>query len=96
MRRDWQKWNDEERQSLRNACADHTLTWHDIGDLIGRTGTACRMEAIKQGWVPRWKLRVVAPVNRATIADGAAINAHAAELRRRGIAQATIDMMGRK
>jgi hypothetical protein len=48
------------------------------------------MEAIANGWVPRWKLRVVASVNRATIAD------HAAELRRRGISQATIDMMGRK
>lgn len=91
MRRDWQKWNDEERQSLRNACADHTLTWHDIGDLIGRTGTACRMEAIKQGWVPRWKLRVVAPgVKAALVAD------HAAELRRRGISQETINMIEKR
>ena len=91
MRRDWQKWNDAERQSLRNACADHTLTWHDIGDLIGRTGTACRMEAIKQGWVPRWKLRVMAHADKVALFVD-----HVAELRRRGISQETINMMGKR
>ena len=88
MRRGWQKWNDAERESLRNACADASLTWHDISQLIGRTGHACRMEAIKQGFMPRWKLRVVAPEVKAALAAD-----HAAELRRRGISEETINMM---
>ena len=35
------------------AVSDASLTWGAIGDLIGRTGHACRVEAAKYGWVPR-------------------------------------------
>lgn len=56
-RRDGQPWTHSERQSLRRAAADFTLLWADIGELLGRTGHACRVEAAKEGWVPRSNLR---------------------------------------
>jgi hypothetical protein len=71
--------------------ADLSLRWCDIGELMGRSGHACQMEATKQGWMPRKKPAPPAPPQVATISAS-----HAAELLRRGISQETINMMGRK
>jgi hypothetical protein len=90
-RRDGQPWNDAERQSLAVAVADLSLRWCDIGELLGRTGHACQMEATKQGWMPR---RKSAP--REKIAPVRLTADYVAELRRRGISQETINMMERK
>lgn len=90
-RRDGQAWNDRERESLFVAVADLSLRWADIGELMGRTGHACQMEATKQGWMPRKKPAPSAPPAPAQLSAD-----YVAELLRRGISQATIDMMGRK
>ena len=91
-RRDGQPWNDSERENLRVAVADLSLRWADIGELLGRTGHACQMEATKQGWMPRKK-----PAPRAKpVVKQSLTAAHIAELRRRGISQETISMLGRK
>lgn len=92
-RRANQPWTDAERDSLRVAWADGALRRRDVGDLLGRSEQAVAQEALKR------KLGVKAwvPIDQRQAAKSAKLSAaHAAELRRRGIAQATINMMGRK
>jgi FAD/FMN-containing dehydrogenase len=101
MPRSGAAWTDAEGASLRVACADAAWRWSDIGRALGRTGTACQQEAIKRGWLPRSQFWAAAPSAKpassaATVVKRSLTPEHAAELRRRGISQETINMMGRK
>lgn len=88
-RRDRQFWTDAERESLRVAWADGALKRRDVGDLLGRSEASVSMQAFLMD-LGRKAYGAAPTVKQAMLAG------HAAELRRRGIAEETIKMMGRK
>ena len=92
-RRDNQPWTDAERESLAVAWADGALRRRDVGNLLGRSEQAVAQEALKR----KLGVKAWAPMDQRQAAKSTKLSAaHVAELLRRGISQATINMMGKR